>query len=128
MGDKVGARVVCFDCGAEYGNPAWVEAVVADHIWNKYLSPTGDEGGILCIGCMAGRAARAGLSDVRVRLTAGPFTTKQVAARVSMPNWRSPVAIAMEAGTAETQSGSVHDSAGLKGIAETQSRNHPNDR
>lgn len=37
---------------------------------------------------------------------------------------RACAAIAMEAGTAETQSGSVHDSAGLKGIAGTDAPSH----
>ena len=65
----------CFDCGLPYDDPSWVEAVVYDHIWNKYLSPTENEGGILCVNCMAKRAVRAGLSNVYVRLTAGPFVT-----------------------------------------------------
>lgn len=69
------STLACYDCDLPYGGPHWVEAVVANHIWNKHLSPTRNEGGILCINCMAKRASRAGLSNVRVRLTAGPFVT-----------------------------------------------------
>lgn len=78
--------LACYDCGLPYGSKHWIEAVVANHIWNAHLSPTKNEGGILCINCMAVRAAKAGLVDVHVRLTAGPFTTKKVAARQTMPS------------------------------------------
>jgi hypothetical protein len=70
----------CFDCGAQYDDPAWIEAVVPHDIWNQHLSPTGGEGGILCIVCMGRRATAAGLSDVPVRLTAGPFLAMYAAA------------------------------------------------
>jgi hypothetical protein len=63
----------CNDCGAPYDDPAWIEAVVPHDIWNNHLSPSGGEGGILCIRCMANRAVAAGLKDVEVKLTAGPF-------------------------------------------------------
>lgn len=65
----------CHDCGRPYGAPGWVEAVVPHEIWNNYLSPQGDEGGLLCIGCMADRAASLGLTDIPLKITAGPFTT-----------------------------------------------------
>lgn len=67
------AVLACYDCGLPYGGPHWVEAVVPHDIWNNHLSPTGNEGGILCINCMAARASAKGLSNVPVLLTAGPF-------------------------------------------------------
>jgi hypothetical protein len=67
--------LACNDCGLPYDDPAWIEAVVANHIWNEHLSPRGNESGILCVTCMARRAVKAGLYNVRVRLTAGPFVT-----------------------------------------------------
>lgn len=63
----------CFDCGLPYGSPGWVEAVVPHDIWNEHLSPGGNEGGLLCINCMAARASKAGLVDVPLKITAGPF-------------------------------------------------------
>ena len=63
----------CHDCGEVYGSDAWIEAVVPGDIWNEHLSPTGNEGGILCIKCMAKRAVAAGLSRIPIKLTAGPF-------------------------------------------------------
>jgi hypothetical protein len=94
----------CFDCGAAYGDPSWIEAVVPHRIWNDHLSPTGNEGGILCIVCMARRAGRAGLSGVPVTLTAGPF-----------------IASAIEARSGETRSGSTEgeSAAPVGGDAQT---------
>ena len=68
----------CSDCGLPYGDPAWVEAIVPHDIWNEHLSPAGNEGGILCINCMAKRAIAAGLSSVPVVLAAGPFRAVSV--------------------------------------------------
>ncbi len=64
--------VCCHDCGAPYGAADWIEAVIPHEIWRQ-ISPTGDEGGILCIGCMAKRLVGLGMDDVPVKLTAGPF-------------------------------------------------------
>jgi hypothetical protein len=64
--------VGCYDCGKRYGGPDWIEAVVPHDIWAQ-ISPTRDEGGLLCINCMARRCVNAGLQDVPVQLTAGPF-------------------------------------------------------
>jgi hypothetical protein len=64
----------CYQCRLPYGGDHWVEAVVEHDVWAK-ISPTGNEGGILCINCMANRLHRLGIYDVPVKLTAGPFTT-----------------------------------------------------
>jgi len=64
--------VVCYDCGLPYGGDHWVEAVVPHDVW-ALISPSGNEGGILCINCMAARLARLGVEDVPLKITAGPF-------------------------------------------------------
>lgn len=63
----------CHDCGLVYGGPGWIDAVVPNTIW-KQISPTRDEGGILCISCMAARCEALGLEDVPVMLASGPFS------------------------------------------------------
>lgn len=82
------AGLGCADCGAPYDDPAWIEAVVPDAIWNEQLSPQGNEGGILCILCMARRAVAKGLSDVPVLLTAGPFALSAPTANGAMAELR----------------------------------------
>lgn len=64
--------LTCRGCGFRYGEDGWIEAVIPDDIWVR-ISPTGDEGGILCIVCMGAALDAIGLSDVPVKLTAGPF-------------------------------------------------------
>ncbi len=68
------SSISCYDCHLPYEDPCWIEAVVSNDVW-ALISPTGDEGGILCIGCMAKRLVKIGLADVPVILTAGPLTT-----------------------------------------------------
>lgn len=67
----------CYDCGEPYGSEAWIEAVVPHKVWKKHISPNGNSAGILCIKCMAKRAVSAGLADVPVALTCGPFVAVQ---------------------------------------------------
>lgn len=57
----------CHDCGLAYGGEGWIECIVPDDVW-RAIGPTGDEGGILCITCIARRAKRAGLKSVPVML------------------------------------------------------------
>jgi hypothetical protein len=57
----------CEGCGLAYGEDGWIECVVPDEAWNR-ISPTGDQGGILCITCIARRLKRAGLSGVPAML------------------------------------------------------------
>lgn len=64
--------ISCHDCGKAYGIKSWIEAIVPNDVWAK-ISPSHDEGGILCIGCMAIRCARLGLEAVPVALGAGPL-------------------------------------------------------
>lgn len=57
----------CYDCGREYGGPGWIEAVIPDAIWAE-ISPTHNDGGILCISCIAERLEKRGLHHVPVWL------------------------------------------------------------
>ena len=57
----------CYDCGLEYGDPGWIEAVIPDKVWNE-ISPTGDQGGILCITCISRRLVKKGYKNIPVFL------------------------------------------------------------
>jgi len=70
----------CYDCGRPYGEDDWIEAIIPDEIWNA-ISPTGNQGGILCIGCMAKRLKQAGFYNVPVWLCG----TEPFQARVGDP-------------------------------------------
>lgn len=71
-GRRMTHRNECYDCGLTYGGAGWIEAVVPNDIWAR-ISPTGDEGGLLCINCIASRCASLGLEGVPVMLAAGPL-------------------------------------------------------
>lgn len=59
----------CYDCGIQYGNDNWIEAVIPDKVWNK-IKPKNcaDYCGILCISCIARRLSVLGYDDVPVWL------------------------------------------------------------
>lgn len=65
-------RLSCDDCHLPYGDPGWCDAVLADDVW-AMIAPRGNGGGVLCINCMARRISGAGLKDVPLLLTSGPF-------------------------------------------------------
>lgn len=65
----------CFDCGLLYGGPGWCDTHVPSDVWTK-ISPTGNEGGILCLTCMARRIEALGLDDVPLMVTSGPWTNE----------------------------------------------------
>jgi len=60
--------VSCHDCGLDYDDPGWIEAIVPDDIWEIITPADCREGGILCITCISRRCAEAGLTDVPVLL------------------------------------------------------------
>ena len=60
-------QLMCHDCGAVYSGERWIETNVPNDIWAK-ISPTGDEGGLLCIMCISACCIKAGLEDVPVIL------------------------------------------------------------
>ena len=62
----------CHGCGLLYASRCWADVVVPNEIW-KQISPTGDEGGLLCFNCIVGRLEDLGLSNVPFKVTSGPF-------------------------------------------------------
>lgn len=77
----------CFDCGEPYGSPRFPDLVVPHRVWNELLSPTGDEGGLLCPNCMNARADRAGIECV-AHFTSGPFA--EPSWKGSSDSWTKP--------------------------------------
>ena len=69
----------CADCGLHCDDPGYADFVAADDVW-KSVSPTGDEGGILCANCMVYRAAARSIK-AGGRFTSGPFAES---------DWRKP--------------------------------------
>jgi len=57
----------CYDCGLDYEGNGWIEAVIPDKVWND-ISPSGDQGGLLCITCIARRLVEKGYKRVPVWL------------------------------------------------------------
>jgi len=57
----------CYDCGLDYTDLGWIEAVIPDKVWND-ISPTGNEGGILCITCISRRLVKRGYKNIPVFL------------------------------------------------------------
>lgn len=55
----------CYDCGFDYEDPGWIEAVIPDDIWSD-ISPTGGDGGILCILCISKRLVKKGYKTASV--------------------------------------------------------------
>jgi hypothetical protein len=51
-------KAYCFDCGLDYDK--FEDLVLPDDVW-KQISPTGDEGGLLCPTCIANRMYKIGL-------------------------------------------------------------------
>lgn len=65
-------KAECHDCGRPYGDEhGFPDLVVSHDAWAK-ISPTGDEGGLLCPSCMTKRAHDAGVTAT-ARFTSGPF-------------------------------------------------------
>jgi len=63
----------CMGCGRKYGDAfGFPDLVVPNDVWAQ-ISPTGDEGGLLCPSCMCGRAASLGLEGVQAQFRSGPF-------------------------------------------------------
>lgn len=62
--------LTCHDCGLAYGGVGWIDALVSDDIWLQ-ISPSHDEGGILCINCISKRCEQLGLDNVPVALQSG---------------------------------------------------------
>ena len=62
--------IACFDCGLPYKSPRFADFVVPDDVWSR-ISPTHDEAGILCAGCILLRLTVLGI-ECEGRFTSGP--------------------------------------------------------
>lgn len=82
----------CNDCGLMYGSSAWADVVVPDDIW-KQISPSGDEGGLLCFNCMVRRLVALGLENVPFQITSGPFAFQSRPAQTPIPGHLSEDAL-----------------------------------
>lgn len=73
------SRANCYDCHRPYGDEfGFPDLIVPLDIW-KSISPTGDEGGLLCPSCICQRANQAGLHNVPVEFRSGPFVRADLA-------------------------------------------------
>lgn len=61
----------CADCGLPYDDPGFAEVVVPNDVW-KQISPSGDEGGLLCPTCIV-RACEVRGIETRALWRSGPF-------------------------------------------------------
>ena len=66
-----GGPAQCGDCGLDYNDPGFADLVVPNDVWAQ-ISPTGDEGGLLCPTCMVRAAVKAGTRTSAV-FRSGPF-------------------------------------------------------
>lgn len=73
----------CYDCGLEYGENGWIEAIIPDKVWNMIRPDGCGTGcGILCITCISRRLTDAGLDNVPVWLCG----TEPLKAMAGRPN------------------------------------------
>ena len=72
-GDKVDRtpRARCARCNCPYGSHGFHDLIVPDDVWAQ-ISPTGDEGGLLCPTCIIAALDELGLKDVPVYFASGP--------------------------------------------------------
>ena len=79
-----GDPMVCFDCGRRYGvEHGFPDLVIPHDVW-MIISPSGDEGGLLCSSCICRRLHEAGIT------TEGRFTSGPLAPDTAWPLWASP--------------------------------------
>lgn len=63
----------CFDCGRLYGDEyGFPDLVIPSHIW-KRISPTQNEGGLLCPSCICKRLYEAGIQNCEGAFMSGPI-------------------------------------------------------
>lgn len=63
----------CDECGRPYGDEhGFPDLVIPNQIWRR-ISPSGDEGGLLCPSCICKRLHAAGISNVEAAFMSGPI-------------------------------------------------------
>jgi hypothetical protein len=64
----------CYDCGRRYGDEyGFPDLVVPNDVWEE-ISPTGDEGGLLCPSCLCRRLYLRGIKSIGA-FRSGPLCT-----------------------------------------------------
>lgn len=75
----VTGHAYCDDCGREYGNEhGFPDLIVPKDIWHR-ISPTGDDGGLLCPSCICKRVHDIGVTRCEAAFLSGPLE--------SIPSW-----------------------------------------
>ena len=73
LGRKQPPTVGCEDCGRPYGDAhGFPDLVIPNEIWRQ-ISPSGDEGGLLCPSCICKRLYDKGISNVSGSFMSGPI-------------------------------------------------------
>ena len=72
----------CFDCGITYGDHGFPDLVIPHADWRQ-ISPSGDEGGMLCPSCICARLGRRGISTTS-SFRSGPLSKFLEPAPVSL--------------------------------------------
>lgn len=63
----------CYDCERPYGDEhGFPDLVIPLDVW-KRISPSGNEGGLLCPSCICGRLYKAGIREVEGAFMSGPI-------------------------------------------------------
>lgn len=66
----------CFDCNRPYGREGFEDLVIPDECW-RLISPTRDEGGLLCPSCICARLTKSGIECIGA-FTSGPIKSVRV--------------------------------------------------
>jgi hypothetical protein len=63
----------CDDCGRQYGDEhGFPDLIITKDAWHR-ISPTGDDGGLLCPSCICKRLSEAGMHGVEGAFMSGPI-------------------------------------------------------
>ncbi len=63
----------CYDCGRPYGDKhGFPDLIIPNYIWRR-ISPTGDDGGLLCPSCICARLYKAEIKRVEAAFMSGPI-------------------------------------------------------
>ena len=68
------AATACYHCGEGYGSPCFPDLIVPNYIWVQ-ISPTGDEGGLLCPNCICAALKAKGIRECPAAFMSGPIRT-----------------------------------------------------
>lgn len=65
--------VGCDDCGRQYGDEhGFPDLIIPNDVWRR-ISPTGNDGGLLCPSCICARLSKAGIRNVYGAFMSGPI-------------------------------------------------------